>query len=55
VSTLITLIVSLGICDATRFEFSLGGLKVIEARTFEIQMGAMDIVDAIFDTLSFFI
>lgn len=55
ISTLLTLMVSLGICDATRFNFTFGGLKIIEARTFEIQMGALDIVDAILDTLSFFI
>lgn len=54
-SCLLTLLVSLGLCEATSLEFSIGSMKVIEARTFDIQMSAFDITDAIFDTLAFFI
>jgi hypothetical protein len=54
-SCLLTLLVSLGLCEATSLEFSIGNMKVVEARTFEVQMSAFDVTDAIFDTLAFFI
>lgn len=55
VSTLLTLLVSLGFCEATSLEFSMCGMKIIEARALEVQLGAFDLTDAVFDTLAFFI
>jgi len=54
-SNLLTLLVSLGICEATTLSFSIGSMKIIEARAQEVQMSAFDVTDAIFDTLAFFI
>lgn len=52
---MLTLFVSLGLCEASNLEFSIGSLKIVEARTLEVQMNALDMTDAIFDTLAFFI
>jgi hypothetical protein len=54
-SCLLTLLVSLGLCEATTLEFSIGSMKLVEARTLNVQMNAFDLTDAIFDTLAFFI
>jgi hypothetical protein len=55
VSGLMTLMVSLGVCEAASLNFSIGKMKIIEQRTTEIQLNAFDVTDAIFDTLIFFI
>lgn len=55
VASLLTLLVSLGFCEATSFEFSIGSMKVVEAKTFDVQMDAFDLTDAVLDTVAFFI
>lgn len=54
-SCLLTLLVSLGLCEATTLEFSIGKMKIVEANTLKVQMSAFDMTDAIFDTIAFFI
>jgi hypothetical protein len=54
-SNLLTLLVSLGFCEATSLEFSIGGLKLVESATLDVQMNAFDVTDAILDTAAFFI
>lgn len=54
-SRLLSAIVSLGICNKTDIEFSIGRFRVFEINAREKHMSAASIVDALLDTVTFFI
>ena len=54
-SRLLSAIVSLGICNKSDIEFSVGRFKIFEVNAREKHMSASSVLDAILDTITFFL
>jgi hypothetical protein len=54
-SSLISICITLGLCDATSFEWKMGNVKVFSIGACERHFGAVDLIDAAIETVSYFV
>ena len=55
ISYLISICISLGLCDAAQFEWRVGKFKVFSIPALERHMGAFDLIDAAIETVVYFV
>lgn len=54
ISHVMSLCLALGLCDASSLDFKVGGMKVFSIGAFAKQASAVDLIDAAFETVTYF-
>lgn len=55
ISKLMSILLTLGLCDASQIDFSVGGVKLFAFAAFKKQCCACDLIDAVFCTICYFV
>lgn len=55
ISTLISILISLGLCQESSFQWSVNGIRLFSIGAYEKHASAFDFIDAVMDTLMYFV